>query len=217
MNRKLKTLTLSFVAACGIGAVLAPAALGANELFRAAAEPWTVDGSALNNQAFETTADVFECAGVSLSGPEIKTKTPSEIRVVPNYTGCEAVGGGVPARVTMTTCGYVLTSSIPIGKTQATLHIDCTKPSDEIDIEFEEEGTGIWRSCIMIPPGTPGGGGTTYANNGNHVDVTLSLTNVTYTEAGFCGGAKPATGVIKGQITMKAKDHKGNATKLEWK
>ena len=216
MNRKLKTLTLSFVAACGIGAVLAPAALGMNELFRAAAEPWTVDGSAINNQAFETTAGVFECTAVSLSGAEIKTKTASEVRVVPSYTGCKIAGLGSTARVTMTTCGYVLTSSIPTGKTQATLHIDCTNPSDEIDIEFQD-AEGFWRSCIMIPPGTPGGGGTSYANNGNHVDVTLLLTNVTYTEAGFCGGAKPATGVIKGQITMKAKDHKGNATKLEWK
>jgi hypothetical protein len=125
-------------------------------------------------------------------------------------------GTELEARVTMTTCGYILTSSIPFGKTQAPLHIDCTNSSDEIDIEYKDEEE-IWRSCIMIPPGTPGGGGTTYANNGNHVDVTLSANNVTYTEAGGCGGAKPSTGVIKGQITMKAKDHKGNATKLEWK
>jgi len=213
MNRMLKTLGLALVAMLATSALAAQTASATGELFNSTVEPTTIDASSVGTQDFETVFGLFECKQVSLNATLAK-KAVSEFKAVPTYSECTGPGGKGPTRVTQTSCFYVFTSSIPSGKTHAPFHLECTTAGDGIDIEIEI--LGKWRPCIFIPAQTPGTG-VTYANNGKHIDATLTLTNIQYTETGTCGSETRTTGTYQGKITLKGTDANKNEATLSWK
>lgn len=214
MDRKLRLLALVFSALMTMSGVAASTAFAEGELFNSTVEPTTLTGSSIGSQDFEISIGLFECKQVSFKSTMAK-KTASEVKVVPTYTECERIVGmeKAPARVTMTSCYYVFTSSIPAGKKQAPIHIECATAGDGIDLEYET--LGKWRPCVDIPAQTPTGG-TTYAANGNHLDVTAAVTGTAYSLTGLCGGGVGTGAAYSGKITVKGTDNNNNEATLTW-
>lgn len=221
MNRKLKALGLAFVAAFAMSAVVASGASAA-ETFHSDGHHTILDAESIGaaGQVFKTTVDTLKCTGVSVDGTTNETET-HELTATATYSGCSAVGLKLTTRVTMTTCDYKFTSTLVehTGQKHAEVHIECTNPEDEIDIEALF--LGAYRQCVKVPPQTPTTPGVTYSNGGSgsteDIVVKATVEGIKYTEVGICGSNTVHNdGTYEGEVTVKGTDTEGNHTAIWW-
>lgn len=192
MNRKLKILGHVLVAVMALSAVAASAASAAN--FTAASYPVSLHGEqpAEPKHVFYVGDGEVECETVTFTGTS--TSASETQTITPYYGGtgaCEAFGF-VGATVQVNGCDYLFNVT-------GTVNLVCPT-GREIKIS---DNLGI--CTVHVKPQT-GINGISYANNGNHLDVTAASTNI---HAVITGAFCPATvkthtnAAYSGKVTLK--------------
>jgi hypothetical protein len=162
MRSKIKLAAAVILGLLALGAVNSPAASATD--FTAASYPAALHGTSGSTHAFEVGTGVIQCqatfAGTMNAASTTQTMTPT-------YTSCQCYG--LNCTVTMNGCDYALHSQA--SGTNGTLSILCPA-GNEILID-----TAGNLCNTHIKPQT-GLGGLSYANNGNHIDVTTKITTM---------------------------------------
>jgi len=69
--------------------------------------------------------------------------------------------------------------------------------------------------CTLKYPAQEGLSSISYANNGNHIDITLNVKGIKYTHSGFtCGTGSASNGTLTGTETASGIDTEGKSVKL---
>lgn len=165
MTRKFKVIGLALVAVLAMSAVVASSA-SATE-FTAASYPVALSGSQPEGalHEFEVGSGNVKCTTATFTGTGSAATTTQTI--TPHYTGCTAFG--LSATVTLNGCDYLFHSQA--SGLNGTVDIVCSG-SNEIKID-----TAGGLCDTHVKPQT-GLGGITFANNGNHIDVTAKVTTI---------------------------------------
>jgi hypothetical protein len=212
MKRNLKTLGLALAAVFAFSAVAASAA-SAHYVFTPGANPAVITGSQIGGKAenfFEITSrgTKVACTGASYIGTT-EGSEPTEVKVHPTYTGCEAFG--IAATVDTAGCDYLLTGETDLEE-HGKVHVICnagamikiTIPSISCTLKVHEQ--------------TPTEGGITYHNIAGppaDIEATATVKGVTYEREGngvLCAAGAPSEGNdsdLTGKITIKSFEDNG--------
>jgi hypothetical protein len=199
MIRKVKALSLAFVAVIAMSALSASAASA--EFFHSEASHTLLDGSQLGTDVFTTNAGTVSCEEATYSGTQ-SAATVKSITVFPKYSKCTAFGF-VSATIDVPAgCGYTFTPTEP-----NRIHIVGCNTTPITVTAFN-----CWVTVKdQTPAGTvhyhTGGSGTTH-----DITVTVNLTGITYTQHNksfpFCGGGAGTfnNGKYTGEATVEGTD-----------
>lgn len=143
-----------------------------------------------------------QCNQVSFEGtvqgppPQI---TVQELTLTPRFTGCTFLG--LASTITMNGCKLTFTQSVPTAnKTMLVDIAGCTAAAPRIEKHVP--------GCTVTIPQQTGLSHATFAQNATHVDMTFTLSGITYETHGAACAHQPET-VLKhdaswtGKVTLK--------------
>ena len=205
---------------------MASGASAAGERFHAETAHSTLDftqdgteGTATGTQTFATTVGSLTCTGVKGSAT-LTEATPSSITLVPEYTNCAKIEGGVEGTkldIKMRSCDYLFTAER--SGTHAQVHIKCTTAGDHIATNATILGSEV--ACMKFPAQTLTGGGVVYHNIGSgttrEITIETTVTGLEYTEVGACGSNTVANdGTFQGNLLVTGTNTNGEHEGVWW-
>jgi hypothetical protein len=181
MNRKLKALGLALFAVLAMGALSASAAMAA-DFHSENGTDTVIKGSQVGSDKFVVNAGTVTCNEATYEGIQ-SGATSNTVTVTPKYTECTAFGF-VNATIHTNGCRYVFDADTNAeGFTDVT--IDCSEPT-EGGTTHQRAITVTAFNCWVTVGSQTTGNGIKYANTGSgasrDVDVSVSLTGITYTQ-----------------------------------
>jgi hypothetical protein len=224
MNRNLKALGLTLVAAFALCAAITPAA-SADE-FKAEKTPVTLTGEydALRWDAFVTTYGVVECDTGKLTGTIAAGGSPtSALTMTPTYSGCFYDKDLFPTVIDLNGCDYRYTINVG-ASTAGSLHIICPKVdgvTQEIKITVGVPGT---LKCTIDIPEQTLATGITYKNIGagamREITVEILVKALEYKETagtglGACKNSlMQNNGVFEGKEVISGEEDPGLGARI---
>lgn len=147
-----------------------------------------IEATQLNTHVFKSTAGEVTCSSVLYKGVAI-SKTFSSVTLAPYWSECHITAfGKVAGTTTGNGCSYTLYAS-------GTSDINC--PAGK-QIEFNAAG------CHITVPAQTGLNSVSYSNQGNHIDISMSLSGIRYNHSGFiCGTGGGTNGTQTGTLTAE--------------
>jgi hypothetical protein len=209
MNRKLKTLSLTLVAALALTAVLASAA---SAQFTSSSHHTILSGSQTTSHVFTAGSGFggISCATASFSGTSASTADHIQA-VSPTYSNCKDSFSRT-VHITKNTLVYTFQSGVTAGETKGNVDLH-----GEIVLTVTTGGT----HCTITIKAQTNKNGINYKNLGGSsgVEVTTNTNNVhSSVTGGFfaCGtsATTPTSGTYTGTTVMKGVDTSGNAVQI---
>jgi hypothetical protein len=205
MTRKTKALGLALVAVAAMGTMAAAAQ--ATQLHVNTPNTALLTGEQLVKLKYQITTSAagpsvqcssahFEGTAEQLGQPQV---TAQELTLTPQYTGCQFIG--LAASTTMNGCKYTFTNAAPTAaKTMLVDITGCTAAAPRIEVHTP--------GCTLTFPEQHNLSHVTFAQNGTHVDMNLTLSGIKYETHGAACAHQPETtprtdASVTGTVTLK--------------